>query len=200
MPEIKKVLVANRGEIACRVIRSVNDAGYRSVAIYSEADADALHVKLADEAVCVGPAQVSASYLNAENILAAMKKTGADAVHPGYGFLSENADFAEACTTAGVNFIGPSPEAINLMGNKRIAKEQMIEAGVPCIPGYQGSDQSDSVLLKEAKKIGFPLMIKAAAAAVVGACGLFKKGTRLRRHWYQRGASPRMPSAVMNSS
>jgi geranyl-CoA carboxylase alpha subunit len=163
MTEITKVLIANRGEIACRIIESVRDAGYRSVAIYSEADANARHVQLADEAVCVGPAQVSASYLNVENILSAAKITGADAVHPGYGFLSENAGFAKACSEAGLNFIGPSPDAIHLMGNKRVAKERMIEAGVPCIPGYQGADQSDKVLLKEAKGVGFPLMIKAAA-------------------------------------
>lgn len=158
-----KVLIANRGEIAVRVIRSVKAAGYQAVAVFSEADENAPHVQLADEAVCIGPAQVNQSYLVTQNILDAAKKTGADAIHPGYGFLSENADFAKACAKAGIVFIGPSPEAIDLMGNKRIAKNSMIEAGVPCIPGYQGEDQSDATLLKEAKGIGYPLMVKAAA-------------------------------------
>jgi geranyl-CoA carboxylase alpha subunit len=158
-----KVLIANRGEIAVRIIRSVKAAGYQAVAVFSEADENAPHVHLADEAVCIGPAQVNQSYLVTRNILDAAKKTGADAIHPGYGFLSENAAFAKACTDAGIVFIGPSPEAIDLMGNKRIAKNSMIEAGVPCIPGYQGEDQSDATLLAEAKSIGYPLMVKAAA-------------------------------------
>lgn len=158
-----KVLIANRGEIAVRVIRSVKAAGYQAVAVFSKADENAVHVHLADEAVCIGPAQVNQSYLVVENILAAAKKTGADAIHPGYGFLSENADFAKACKEADIVFIGPSPEAIDLMGNKRIAKTSMIEAGVPCIPGYQGEDQSDATLLTEAKSIGYPLMVKASA-------------------------------------
>ena len=158
-----KVLVANRGEIAVRVIESVKSAGYQSVAVFSEADREATHVQCADEAVCIGPAQANQSYLVIDNILAAAKMTGADAIHPGYGFLSENADFARACREAGIVFIGPSPEAIDLMGNKRVAKVRMIEAGVPCIPGYQGQDQSDATLLEQAKEIGYPLMVKAAA-------------------------------------
>lgn len=158
-----KVLIANRGEIAVRIIRSVRDAGYLSVAVYSEADAEAPHVLMADEAICIGPAQVNQSYLVIENIIDAARKTGADAIHPGYGFLSENDQFAQACLDAGIIFIGPTPEAIALMGNKRVAKSHMLEAGVPCIPGYQGKDQSDATLLKEAERIGFPLMVKAAA-------------------------------------
>ncbi|UYV35667.1 acetyl-CoA carboxylase biotin carboxylase subunit [Rhodobacteraceae bacterium D3-12] len=158
-----KVLVANRGEIAARVIRSINDAGYRSVVVFSEADSTAPHVGLADEAVCIGPAQAGSSYLRPDRILEAAKRTGAEAIHPGYGFLSENAEFAQACRDAGLIFIGPSPEAIQLMGNKRVAKQHMHDAGVPCIPGYQGEDQSDDALLAEAERIGFPLMIKAAA-------------------------------------
>ncbi len=158
-----KVLVANRGEIAVRIINSVKDAGYQSVAVFSEADKDAAHVHIADEAVCIGPAQVNQSYLVIDNILDAAKKTGADAIHPGYGFLSENSEFAKACADAGIIFIGPSPDAIDLMGNKRIAKSRMIDAGVPCIPGYQGADQSNAVLLEKAKGIGYPLMVKAAA-------------------------------------
>jgi len=158
-----KVLVANRGEIALRVIRSINDAGYRSVAVFSEADKAAPHVDAADEAVCIGPAPVGQSYLKIDGILDAATRSGADAIHPGYGFLSENETFAQACADAGIVFIGPSPEAIRLMGNKRVAKQHMVDADVPCIPGYQGEDQSDDTLLAQAERIGFPLMIKAAA-------------------------------------
>ena len=159
----EKVLIANRGEIAIRIMESVADAGYRTVGVYSEADEYALHVEMADEAVCIGPAPASESYLVIDKIIDAAKRTSADAIHPGYGFLSENADFARACTDAEIVFIGPSTEAIDLMGNKRAAKEAMIKADVPCIPGYQGTDQSDKNLLKQTKSIGFPLMIKAAA-------------------------------------
>jgi geranyl-CoA carboxylase alpha subunit len=163
MSKITKVLVANRGEIAVRVMRTARDLGYRTVAVYSEADAGALHVSEADQAVCIGPAAVGESYLVAEKILDAAKQTGADAIHPGYGFLSENAAFSEACEAAGITFIGPRSEAINLMGSKRLSKIAMIDAGVPCIPGYQDADQSDDTLLAKAKDIGFPLMVKASA-------------------------------------
>ncbi|GAB5413612.1 MAG: geranyl-CoA carboxylase subunit apha [Congregibacter sp.] len=157
------VLVANRGEIAMRVLRSARDMGYRTVAVYSSADADSPHVSFADEAVEIGPAAVSESYLDAARILAAMLRTGAQAIHPGYGFLSENAAFAEACAEADLVFIGPSAEAISLMGNKAQAKRLMLEAGVPCIPGYQDTDQSDAALQEAAQRIGVPLMVKAAA-------------------------------------
>ncbi len=160
---MEKILIANRGEIAVRVIKTAREMGYRTVAVYSEADADALHVAVADEAVCIGPAPVGESYLVIENILAAAKETGADAVHPGYGFLSENADFARACADAGVTFIGPSADAIELMGSKRLSKIAMQEAGVPCVPGYEGAEQSDDVFAAEAEGIGYPLMIKASA-------------------------------------
>ncbi|TNE40246.1 MAG: ATP-grasp domain-containing protein [Alphaproteobacteria bacterium] len=160
---INKVLVANRGEIACRILKSLHASGFHSVAVFSDADRNARHVGMADEAVHIGPSPASQSYLSIERILDAVRSSGADAVHPGYGFLSENADFAQACADAGITFIGPSPEAIHLMGNKRVAKARMIEAGVPCIPGYQGADQSDETLLKEVARIGFPLMVKAAA-------------------------------------
>jgi len=163
MSKITKVLVANRGEIAVRVIRTARDLGYRTVAVYSEADAGALHVQEADQAVCIGPAAVGESYLVADKILAAAKQTGADAIHPGYGFLSENAAFSEACEAQGITFIGPRSEAINLMGSKRLSKIAMIEADVPCIPGYQDADQSDETLLAKAEAIGFPLMVKASA-------------------------------------
>ncbi len=159
----EKILIANRGEIACRVISTAQSLGYRTVAVYSEPDVSARHVQMADEAVCIGPAQASASYLNIDALLEACRQTGADAVHPGYGFLSENAGFAKACQAAGITFIGPDEEAIHLMGSKRLSKIAMIEAGVPCIPGYEGEDQSDAALLKEAERIGLPLMIKASA-------------------------------------
>ncbi len=158
-----KILIANRGEIALRVIRSARRLGYRTVAVYSEADAKALHVQAADEAVCIGPAPVGESYLKVDAILAAAKATGADAVHPGYGFLSENEGFAAACAAAGITFIGPDAAAIELMGNKRAAKLAVMKYDVPVVPGYQGADQSDEVLLTEARKIGVPIMVKAAA-------------------------------------
>jgi len=163
MKAFTKILIANRGEIACRVIEAARKKGYRSVAVFSEADARSRHVSLADEAVLIGPAPVGQSYLSVERIIDAAKRTGADAVHPGYGFLSENAAFAQACADAGLVFIGPSPNAIRAMGNKAAAKRLMIEAGVPCVPGYQGEVQDDATLTKEAKRIGFPLMVKAAA-------------------------------------
>ena len=163
MPKFTKVLVANRGEIACRVIMGAQAAGYPAVAVYSDADANARHVQLADEAVRIGPPPVGESYLLIDTIIEAAKASGADAIHPGYGFLAENADFSQACTDAGIVFIGPSPEAITLMGNKRQSKIKMIEAGVPCVPGYEGGDQDDETLTAEAEKIGVPVMIKAAA-------------------------------------
>jgi geranyl-CoA carboxylase alpha subunit len=163
MNQFKKILIANRGEIAVRVMRTARELGYRTVAVYSEADARSLHVKLADEAVCIGPAPVGESYLVAENILQAAAKTGADAIHPGYGFLSENSDFSQRCTAAGITFIGPPAAAIELMGSKRLSKLAMLEAGVPCVPGYQGEEQDESALQQHALEIGFPLMVKASA-------------------------------------
>ena len=159
----EKILIANRGEIACRVIRTAQSLGYRTVAVYSEPDAGARHVSLADEAVCIGPATASASYLNIEAVIDACQRSGADAVHPGYGFLSENAEFARACDAAGITFIGPPVQAIHLMGSKRLSKIAMLDAGVPCIPGYQGEAQDDDTLQAEAERIGLPLMIKASA-------------------------------------
>jgi geranyl-CoA carboxylase alpha subunit len=158
-----KILIANRGEIALRVIRSARAQGYRTVAVYSTADADARHVHEADQAVCIGEALPAQSYLRIAAIIEAARQTGADAVHPGYGFLAENEDFASACRDAGLVFIGPSPEAILAMGDKAGAKHLMIAAGVPCIPGYQGSDQSEARLADEAARIGYPVMIKATA-------------------------------------
>lgn len=163
MPALKKILIANRGEIACRIQRTAQALGYRTVAVFSDADADALHVRMADEAVNIGRASVQQSYLNIPAILDAARRTGADAVHPGYGFLSENAHFARACQQAGLTFIGPSAEAIELMGSKRLSKLAMLDAGVPCVKGYQGAEQDDASLSREAARIGFPLMIKASA-------------------------------------
>ncbi|WP_426126530.1 acetyl-CoA carboxylase biotin carboxylase subunit [Pseudomonas sp. DWP1b1] len=163
MPQLTKILIANRGEIACRLQRTAQALGYRTVAIYSDADAQALHVQMADEAVYIGPAPVQQYYLNIAAILEAARKTGADAIHPGYGFLSENPDFARACQHAGLTFIGPSVEAIELMGSKRLSKLAMLDAGVPCIAGYQGNAQDDATLQQEADRIGYPLMIKASA-------------------------------------
>ncbi|MDZ4192785.1 MAG: biotin carboxylase N-terminal domain-containing protein, partial [Pseudomonas sp.] len=163
MPAFNKILIANRGEIACRVMRTAIELGYRTVAVYSEADSDARHVQIADEAVCIGPAQVNLSYLRIDAIIEAARKTGADAIHPGYGFLSENADFARACEAAGIVFIGPTMEAIHLMGSKRLSKIAMCDAGVPCIPGYEGAAQDDDTLASEAERIGYPLMIKSSA-------------------------------------
>ncbi|OLF52346.1 acetyl/propionyl/methylcrotonyl-CoA carboxylase subunit alpha [Pseudomonas chlororaphis] len=163
MPAFSKILIANRGEIACRIQRTAQALGYRTVAVFSDADADALHVRMADEAVHIGPAPVQQSYLNIPAILDAARRTGADALHPGYGFLSENAGFASACEAAGITFIGPGAEAIELMGSKRLSKLAMLTAGVPCIAGYQGAEQDDATLHREAERIGYPLMIKASA-------------------------------------
>ncbi|PKO84575.1 MAG: 3-methylcrotonyl-CoA carboxylase [Betaproteobacteria bacterium HGW-Betaproteobacteria-11] len=157
------ILIANRGEIACRVIRTCRRLGIRSVAVYSEADANARHVRLADEAVCIGPAAARESYLAIDKIIGAAKATGAQAIHPGYGFLSENETFAEACAAAGVVFIGPPVTAIHAMGSKSEAKKLMEKAGVPLTPGYHGDNQEPDFLRQQADRIGYPVLIKAAA-------------------------------------
>src|SRR6202163_1468276 len=158
-----KILIANRGEIARRITRTARRLGYGVVAVYSDAGRDALHVRSADQAIRIGEALPAQSYLRIDAIIAATKAIGADAIHPGYGFLAENEAFARACRDAGLVFIGPSPDAIKAMGNKAGAKAIMQAAGVPCVPGYQGADQNDAAVLAEAKKIGFPVMIKAVA-------------------------------------
>ncbi|MCF8179573.1 MAG: 3-methylcrotonyl-CoA carboxylase [Sulfuritalea sp.] len=163
MSTYTKILIANRGEIACRIMRTARTLGYRTVAVYSDADVDALHVKLADEAVHIGPAPAAGSYLDIAAVLNAAKRTGADAIHPGYGFLSENAGFAQACLDAGLVFIGPPPAAITAMGDKADAKRRMLAAGVPTAPAYLGEDQSDEVLRVEADRLGYPLLVKAVA-------------------------------------
>ena len=159
---IKKVLIANRGEIACRVIKTLKKLDIDSVAVYSEADGNALHVRMADEAVAIGPAPANESYLLIDKVIAAAKNTGADAIHPGYGFLSENAAFAKACKDNNIIFIGPPVAAIEAMGSKAAAKAIMEQADVPLVPGYHGDDQSDALLHQEAEKIGYPVLLKAA--------------------------------------
>ncbi|KAH9988211.1 carbamoyl-phosphate synthase L chain, ATP binding domain-containing protein [Russula vinacea] len=160
-PHFDKILVANRGEIACRVIRTAKKLGIRTVAVYSEVDADSLHVEMADEAFCIGPAQSSESYLRIDKIIEVCHRSGAQAVHPGYGFLSENANFADQLDKEGITFIGPPASAITSMGSKSESKTIMTNAGVPCIPGYHGTNQDPQHLLSEAQKIGFPVLIKA---------------------------------------
>ena len=158
-----KVLIANRGEIAVRIIAGCRRMGYRTVAVYSEADRDAPHVALADEAICIGPAPAQESYLSMDKLIAAAKSSGVGAIHPGYGFLSERAAFAQAVQDAGLVFIGPDPKAIEAMGNKSASKIRMLAAGVPCVPGYQGDDQRDETLVAESLNVGLPVMVKAAA-------------------------------------
>ncbi|MFW1786368.1 acetyl/propionyl/methylcrotonyl-CoA carboxylase subunit alpha [Acinetobacter nosocomialis] len=161
--KFSKILVANRGEIAVRVMQTAKAMGYQTVAVYSDADRNARHVQEADEAVYIGASKVSESYLSIAKIIEACKKTGADAVHPGYGFLSENTDFAQACIDNQITFIGPTASAIELMGSKRLSKIAMIEAGVPCVPGYEGDRQDLEYLAAQAEQIGFPIMVKASA-------------------------------------
>ncbi len=163
MTKIKKILIANRGEIACRVMKTCRKMGIASVAVYSDADRKALHVRMADEAVHIGASPAAESYLVIDKIIAACKSSGADAVHPGYGFLSENPDFVRACVNAGITFIGPSPESMEAMGLKDAAKKLMEKAGVPVTPGYHGKDQSPKLLKAKAGMIGYPVLIKAVA-------------------------------------
>ena len=159
----KKVLIANRGEIAVRIIRACRELGVRTVAVFSEPDRDSLHAMIADEAICIGPAKSADSYLNIKAILAACELTGAEAVHPGFGFLSENAGFARMCARCGVTFIGPSPEAMTLMGDKATAKQTMKKAGVPVVPGSDGLIESVEEAKALAEEIGYPVMVKASA-------------------------------------
>lgn len=159
----KKILIANRGEIALRIIRACKEMDIRTVAVYSEADRDSLHVKFADEAFCIGPAQSARSYLNKANIISAAEVSGADAIHPGYGFLAENGEFAEICESCGITFIGPSIEALENMGAKAVARETMIKAGVPVVPGTEGVISDLDEATKIAEDIGYPVMIKASA-------------------------------------
>ncbi|MDE3245871.1 MAG: acetyl-CoA carboxylase biotin carboxylase subunit [Acidobacteriota bacterium] len=162
-PPFKKVLIANRGEIALRVILACKELGIQTVAVYSEADRNSLHVRFADEEVCIGPAPSAKSYLNIPQVIAAAEVTGAEAIHPGYGFLSENAYFVEVCQACGINFIGPNPEIIRKMGNKAQAKATMLEAGVPLMPGSDGLVETAEEALATAERIGYPVIVKASA-------------------------------------
>jgi len=163
-----KVLIANRGEIACRVIATCRRLGIATVAVYSDADRNARHVRLADEAIHIGPAAARESYLRGDALLDAARTTGAQAIHPGYGFLSENADFADACAAAGITFIGPPASAIRAMGDKSAAKALMAKAGVPLPPGYHGDQQAPDFLRTQADAIGYPVLIKASAGGLPG--------------------------------
>ena len=159
----KKILIANRGEIALRIQRACREMGIKSVVVYSEADREAKYVKLADEAVCIGPAASALSYLNMPAIISTAEVTDAEAIHPGYGFLSENADFAERVERSGFVFIGPTPDAIRMMGDKVSAKQAMIKSGVPCVPGSEGALPDDpKEIIRQARAIGYPVIIKAA--------------------------------------
>ena len=159
----QKILIANRGEIALRIICACKDLGIRTVAVYSEADRYSLHTRFADEAICIGPAKSARSYLDIPSVISAAEITNADAVHPGYGFLSENADFAEVCETSGLRFIGPTPDVIRRMGLKQVARAAMEEAGVPILPGSKGVLKSLEEALEIADEIGYPVMLKASA-------------------------------------
>jgi len=159
----EKILIANRGEIALRVIRACHELGIRTVAVYSDVDRDSLHVRFSDEDVCIGPAPARESYLNIPRIIAAAEITGAEAIHPGYGFLAENAEFAEICDRSGLTFVGPNAEMIRTMGDKAEARRTMIAAGVPVVPGSEGAIDDPEEAVREATRIGFPVMIKAAA-------------------------------------
>src|SRR6202166_937973 len=159
----QKILIANRGEIALRIICACKDLGIRTVAVYSEADRHSLHTRFADEAICIGPAKSARSYLDIPSVISAAEITNAEAVHPGYGFLSENADFAEVCETSGLTFIGPTPEVIRRMGLKQVARAAMQESGVPILPGSKGILNSLDEAIDTAERIGYPVMLKASA-------------------------------------
>ena len=179
----KKILIANRGEIALRIIRTCREMGIQTVAIYSTADRDSLHVKFADEAVCIGPPKSSESYLNMPKIMAAAEITGADAIHPGYGFLAENSKFAEICGQYGIKFIGPTPHQINMMGDKITAKDTMKKAGVPCVPGSDGLLTDVAEGKKLAKGIGYPVILKATAGGGGRGMRIVWKEDELQNAW-----------------
>ena len=187
----KKILIANRGEIAMRVIRTAKEMGIKTVAVYSTADRDSLHVRFADEAVCIGPPAGSDSYLKISNIIAAAEITDADAIHPGYGFLSENAKFSKTCKDNGIKFIGASPEHIDKMGDKATAKATMIKAGVPVVPGSEGILKDFPDAKKTAKKIGYPVMIKATAGG---------GGKGMRAVWSEKDLEKHFESAVQEAT
>jgi len=177
----KKILIANRGEIALRIIRACREMDIASVAVFSQADADSLHVKFADEVICIGPPPSRDSYLHITSLISAVEVTGADAIHPGYGFLAENAQFAEICMDSGIQFIGPTAETITRMGNKALARQTMVEAGVPVQPGSEGILADEYEALEEAKRIGFPVILKASAGGGGKGMRIVRKSDELSR-------------------
>ncbi len=197
---ISKILIANRGEIALRVIRSARELGIKTVAVFSEVDRQSLHALLADERVCIGPARASESYLNIANILSAAEITGADAIHPGYGFLAENAKFAEICETQGITFIGPPPAIIRLMGDKNKARQTMKKAGLPILPGSDKTLEDVAEAKKVAGKIGFPVIIKAAAGGGGKGMRICRSSSQLEEQFPIARARPRRPSATPPST
>src|SRR2546430_1844991 len=172
----KKILIANRGEIALRVICACKELGIRTVAIYSEADRNSLPVRFADEAICIGPPQLALSYLNIPAVISAAEIANVDAIHPGYGLLAENANFAEVCETSGIKFIGPRPEVTRLMGEKEKARTAMKQAGVPILPGSEGIIASDGEAIEWARQVGFPVIIKASAGGGGRGMGIVRRG------------------------
>lgn len=200
---MQKILIANRGEIAVRIIRACRDMGLRTVAVYSECDRAALHVRLADEAWPVGPNPPRESYLRIDKLIDVAKRSGADAVHPGYGFLAENEDFAAACLDAGLTFIGPSPKAISLMGSKTAARQAAIKAGVPVVPGTEeplGDDVPESRVLEIAESIGYPLMLKAVSGGGGKGMRMVTGPTSCPRHCAPPALRPDRPSAIRLST
>ena len=193
---MKKILIANRGEIAMRIIRTCREMGIKTVAVYSEADRDSLHVRFADEAVCIGPAPSKESYLSIPAIISAAEITNADGIHPGFGFLSENAKFSRICAEHGIKFIGATPEQINKMGDKATAKETMKAAGVPCVPGSDGLLESFEHAKKIAKEIGYPVMMKATAGGGGKGMRAIWKEEELEKAW----ESARMAIVTVMSS
>ncbi len=184
MKLFKKILIANRGEIAVRIIRACRELGIKTVAVYSDADKESLHVRLADESVCIGPANLTQSYLNIPALLSAAEITDSDAIHPGYGFLSENYHFAEACTTSGITFIGPTSENIRIGGDKAKARQTMKRKGVPVVSGSDGPVQNEETALKIAKKIGFPVVLKASAGGGGHGMKIVKEESNLEQAFY----------------
>jgi len=179
------VLIANRGEIACRIMKTAHKMGLRTIAVYSDADANALHVQMADQAVHIGPAPAAESYLRTDRILEAARKTGAAAIHPGYGFLSEQPDLVKGCADNNLIWVGPHLEAILSMGSKIEAKKVAQDAGVPCIPGYSGYEQSDETLIAAALEVGLPVMVKASAGGGgKGMRAVFEESRSCRRHCF----------------
>ena len=201
MPLFEKVLIANRGEIALRIQRACRELGIKTVVVHSTADTEAKYVRLADESVCIGPAPSRESYLNIQAIIAAAEVTDAEAIHPGYGFLAENADFAERVERSGFTFIGPTPEVIRMMGDKVAAKRAMIAAGVPCVPGSEGALADDpKEIVRAARAVGYPVIIKASGGGVVVACGWSTQRPPSSMPSTPPGLRPRRPLAIPRST